>query len=360
MDVDEHCKELKGENKALIKIPHKLTIATATVFDKEFEYPILLSSKKDYYNIARINSIHANIRHDLANVGPADTLIFYTEYELLTHYIVSFFKEKKAKVLMIEEGLSTYQALVNCESKLNFSDRLLSYYLQRVLGYTSTLVTRTNNVMHLLLKDQVIDAVMVYNKVEVKRALQTKLLKTKTYLYSGLDDQKVVFLNERIYDYYVAFDDYITILTDILLQISNQCKMVYFKFHPREILLNRKKITEVIGKLDRNIIIITQDTPVELMINTLKVKYIASFFATTLLNHSHSNCVCLYLFHMYSVLMQHPLLIIDKKTLESLNYNFLINWSDFHTDGIGFPAWDEGSQITLKDHLNMYDLKDDK
>ncbi len=89
--------------------------------------------------------------------------------------------------------------------------------------------------------------------------------------------------------------------------------------------------------------------PIELLINELQVKYLASFFAQTLLNHSHSNCTCLYLFHKFPEIMRDQIFENFKNILDSLNYNFFNDWSEIKSNKIGFSKANiaENSRLPL-------------
>ncbi len=202
IDAEEHLENLNGYETSLIKIPHRLTIKPSNLFNTVFEYPILFRRRRDYVNIKRIKSIHNKIQKDFTAVSSNDILIFYTEFELLSHHIIDLFKKKKATIIMIDEGFPTYQSLLNYHSELSIIDKILAYHLKYVLGYANTIITKLNNVIHFRLKDEMIDQVLLYNRVNVQRNLKCNLLKCKTYIYENIDEGKIVFLNEPFYDHF--------------------------------------------------------------------------------------------------------------------------------------------------------------
>jgi hypothetical protein len=352
IDAEEHLKNLEGFKIGLIKIPHKLTIDHTYVFDFEFEYPYLIRSRKDFFDIRRIKSIHRKIRNDFVNVDNRDTLIFYTEFEYLNHYVIKLFKDRNAQIIMLDEGFATYESLLNRSGpKISLKEKLLQYYFNYVLRYTYTSVVIVNNIARPRIADTYIDKVLLYNKVNVERDLQTYLLNKKQYSYKCLDENKVIFLNERMYDYYMHMDEYLNILADILFNLSDQFKIVYFKFHPREGQEQKEIILKIIEKFER-VTILNDESPVELIIDKIGTKYIASFFAQILLNHSNSNCVVLYLFHKYPQIMRNPIFGNLKRLLDKLDYSFFNKWSDIKSNGIGFSKANFAENNRLP--LNMY------
>ncbi len=351
LDAEAHLSNLAEHKIALIRIPHKLTISSIHAFDFEVEYPYLIGSAKDYFNLRRIHKIHKKIRQDFANVNDRDTLIFYTEFEYLNHYIIKLFKNKGAKVIMLEEGLPTYESLLNkSESKSGIKEKMVQYYFNYVLGYTNTLVAKVNNIVRPRVTDKYIDKVLLYNNAPVERDLKTYLLKRRQYTYTNPDKRYIIFLNEKMYDYYVSMDEYKLILTDILSNLSENFDTVYFKFHPREKQPQRDILLEVTNTFER-VTVLNDDRPVELLINELRVKYIASFLAQTLLNHSCSNCVVLYLFHLYPEISQNPVFKNLKRLLDSLNYQFFKNWSGVKLENVGFS---KDAYKNSSESLNVY------
>lgn len=341
IDVEDHLSELKNQKVGLIKIPHKLTIQPNHKFEVELEYSVLIRGKKDYFNISRINAIHKQIKSDLVGINKDDTLIFYTELEFLNHYVIRLFKDKGAQTIMLDEGFATYEALSKQHlSKISFKESIINNYFKYLLGYKYTSVAKVNGVMRPHIADNYIDKVLLYNKTTVDRNLQTHLLSRKYLEYNDLDSSSVIFLNEDIYGWFVTMDEYIFILSDILDALSNQFKTVYFKYHPRESQEQRKAIGLVVEKF-KKVTVLNDDRPVELIINNIKTQYISSFFASTLLNHSNSNCIALYLFHLYPQIMRNPIFENLKRSLINLDYNFPESLSDIRSDYLGFQKEDD-------------------
>ncbi|MGN6180609.1 MAG: polysialyltransferase family glycosyltransferase, partial [Mucilaginibacter sp.] len=259
-------------------------------------------------------------------------------YEFLNHFVVKLFKDKGAQTIMIDEGLPTYESLLNIfESRSNLKATILQTYFKHLFGYNYTSVLTVNNIMRPRIADILIDKVLLYNEVNVERELDAHLLNSKEYIYPNLNGNRVLFLNERLYDYYVTMDEYLGILDDILFNLSNQFEIIYFKFHPREDGPERQKLTDVVKKYAK-VMILDVNKPAEFIIDELSVKYIASFLAQILLNHSNSNCKVLYLFHKYPAIMKNPVFKNLKKILTGLNYRFFNKWEEIRMEDIGFSA----------------------
>lgn len=352
IDAEEHLQHLKGHPTALIKIPHKLTITPTHKFDAEYEYPNLINGLKDCLNVRRINAIHQKIKKELKDVSGTDTLVFYTEYEFLNHFVVKLFKEKGARTLMIDEGFPTYESLLKIfESSRNLKATILEAYFKHLFGYSYTSVLTVNSIMRPRIADTLIDKVLLYNKVNVERELDAHLLNSKEYIYPSLNENRVLFLNERLYDYYVTMDEYLSILDDILFNLSNQFEKIYFKFHPREGEPERQILTDVVKKYEK-VTILDINEPAEFIIDELNVKYIASFLAQILLNHSNSNCKVLYLFHKYPAIMKNKVFINLKKILTGLNYTFFNQWEEIRSGNIGFSDAKQAKENTR--YLSTY------
>ena len=353
IDAEKHLEDLKESKTALIKIPHKLTITSQHVFDREMEFPNLITNLKDHFNLLRIFSIHRKIRSELKNIQPNDILLFYTEYEFLTHYIINIFKKKKAKVILIEEGFPTYITFSSLpDTNLPLKKKFLNTYLKYILGYRYSKMVSLSDRPTSIIDDKQIDKILLYTKINIKRNIETGFLSTKQILFDSPREDTVLFLNEGLYGFYVSMEIYLDMIDDILKKLSSHFEHIYFKFHPRE--KDKDKIlTETIIKKYPKTKIITDNTPVELMINEIGAKYITSFSSQTLLYLSNSNCFLLYIFHLYPELMKHKGYMSIKNMLDQMNYNFMNDWSEIKKTNIGFYQDPNFITKTIKTHLDI-------
>lgn len=352
IDAEEHLTQLKNHPTGLITINHKLTISPKHQFDVEMEFPLLINRLMDHFRWFRIFKIHKQVRTQLKDISSTDILIFYTEYEYLTHYVVNLFKEKNAKIILIEEGFPTYlEFSTPPDSHLNFKKKILNFYLKFILGYKTTEIVSINNKPRTKLSDGQIDKILLYNDLNIRRNVPKGLLPTKEIIYEKLNENTVLFLNEGIYDHYVTMEEYLNIIDDILFNLSTHFELVYFKFHPREKESNKQSIHSILRKFPK-VEIITDSRPVELMIGEIGAKYVTSFLSQTLLYLSNSNSIPLYIFHMFPELMRNQTFITVKRVIDQMNYTFINDWVDFKNTKIGFSKNKSTNIQKLQFHLD--------
>jgi len=354
IDAEQHLKDLKEYKTGLIKIPHKLTIPVEHSFDVQMEFPKLISRLKDHFNLRKIFLTHREIRNQLKNISSTDTLIFYTEYEYLTHYIVKLFKRKNARVILLEEGFPTYLTFSTLpDNRLPLKKKILGYYLNYILGYRTTKIVSINNNADTQLKDSQIDQLLLYTDLNVRRNVKTNLLPSAKKEFANLDENTVLYLNEGIYLLYVTMEEYLRIIDDILQHLSLNFEKVYFKFHPREAADEKNQARTIIQKY-QNVKIVEDNSPVELMIPEIGAKYVTSFLAQTQLYLSNSNCVSIYLFHLYPELMRNQAYQSVKNVIDQMNYVFMPDWSQIKNPAIGFTKINDSKTNPLKFYLENH------
>ena len=352
IDAEEHLKDLKDYKTGLIKIPHKLTIPVNHPFDIQMEFPKLISRLMDHFNLLRIFTLHRQIKNQLKSIESDDTLIFYTEYEYLSHYIVKLFKRKNAKVILIEEGFPTYLTFSTLPNKsLPLKKKILGYYLKYILGYSTTKIVSINDNPDTQMQDDQIDLLLLYTDLKIWRDVQTKLLPTAKKEFDHLDENTILYLNEGIYMLYTTMEEYLQIIDDIMYNLSLNFEHVYFKFHPREIEYGKNQARSIIQKYT-NVIIVEDNRPVELLIPEIGAKYVTSFLAQTQLYLSNSNCISLYLFHLYPELMRNQAYQSVKNIIDQMNYTFMSDWSQIKNPAIGFSKISDSKTKSLKFYLD--------
>lgn len=352
LDAEENIKHLRNQPVGLIKIPHKLTISPKFNYELELEFPPLIHSLIDHFRFLRIAQIHKSVKKQLNTINSTDVLIIYTEYEYLTHYVVKLFKKKNAKVILIEEGFPTYLAFASIpDSVVNFKKKILNYYLKNILGYKNTKVVSINDKYSTQLTDNQIDLVLLYTDLNIVRKINKQILESKQFKQTEINENSILFLNEAMYDHYINMDEYLTILEDIILNLSSHFEVINFKFHPRENETTRNKISAILSKFSK-VVIINNDSPVELLIEEIGSKYVGSFLAQTLLYLSNSNYIPLYLFQLYPEIMRNKVFITVKKVIDEMNYTFINNWSEIKNKEIGFSQNKNNNVQNLQYHLD--------
>lgn len=351
IDAEQNLKNLKNYPTALISIPYKLTVSPTHAFDLKMEFPKLIGGITDYFYLVRTFLLHKKVKKELGNIQSNDVLIFYTEYEYLTHFIVNLFKEKGAKVILIEEGLLTYETFTSIsDSKLNIKEKILRWYLKYVLGYFRTKIVKISNRVVTQLEDNQIDILLLYKKIDIKRNILIGQLATEKKEFINVSDNSALFLNEPMYLVYTTLEEYLDIIDHVLANLVANFEFVYFKFHPREKERDREIIQKNIKK-HPSVKVIEDDNPVELIINQVGAKYVVSFAAQTLLYLSNSNNIPIYTFHLYPKLMKNQVLQHDKQILEDIGYTFMRDWQEIKNKDIGFKAQPEQINKTLQDYL---------
>jgi TusA-related sulfurtransferase len=336
IDAEKHFDGIKNHEIGLIKIPHQLTIAPSKKYNVEIEYPRLINKLKDHFYFLRIFRLHRKIKKELKNIQETDVLLFYTEYEYLTHYIVKIFKQKKAKVLLIEEGFPTYLAFASeTNSSIGLKKKILDKYLKYILGYRNSKIVSANGFIYTQLEDNQIDLLLLYTNLNIKRNVLTDQLTTDKIEFKNLKENTALFLNEWIYDHYISMDQYLFIIDDIFLNLSENFDEIYFKFHPREKDEKKKQILTVLEKYPKTKIIV-DNSPVELMIEKIGAKFIISFAAQTVLYLSNSNCIALYIMQLYPELMKDAEITKIKSIIDEMDYVFMSDWSEIKNGQVGF------------------------
>ena len=193
---------------------------------------------------------------------------------------------------------------------------------------------------------------MLYNDIQIHRNVKSGLLPTKSFNYTNLEINTALFLNEGIYENYITEENYLVIIDEILKNLSANFEKVHFKFHPRETEEAREK-TKIIIKKYKNISIVLDNNPVELMIDKLGASYIFSFGSQTLLYLASSNCHPVYIFHLFPDIMKFPAFLMFKTVLESMNYQFMENWSEIKNSNNGFKINSSINPNTLKQHIGL-------
>jgi hypothetical protein len=341
VDVLNHSRDLKDYEKILIQIPHNLKMLKEhPIFDKCLIYESPFKNKKNFFNFFKIKQIEKQI--ESLEITNKDILFLYTEYEILNQVFIYKFKQKGAKIFIIEDGgFPTYVTYnVDGEKILPLKHLIKLFYLKYILNYKFINFLYYNKIVFPQIEDEFIDGVLLYLDVPIKRNIKKFILRKKDNLVK-LDDEKVVFLNEKIYDYYCEKNIYRKILNDILLNLSNNFKKVYFKFHPRETEEDKSWQIDIIQKY-KNIKIINDNCPIEDLIEIYNAKYVVSFLSAALLNLTPKGVVPVYIFHLFDEIKNIPVFKNIKYILDKLNYNFLKKYEDF--ENVSFKKSNIGNE----------------
>ena len=336
LDVFEHCKNIKKYDKSLIQVPHTLSVLESDEnFTNVLTYNTPFSDIKSYLNIFRIRKTESLIKKTLI-VNPNDILFVYTEYEVLNQYIINIFKKAGAKVYVIEDGgLPTYLTYgVRNDSALPFKQKIKIFCLKHILGYRFVEYLYYNKIVFPQINEKYIDGVILYLDVNIIRNIKKYVIKKNTKKLK-LDTNKAVYLNEKMYTAYCSLEEYIQILDNILLNMSQKFEKVYFKFHPRETEENKRLQIEIILRY-KNVIIIQENTPIENLLEKYDARYVFSFMSAALLNVNSLGAIPVYIYHLYNKMSENNVFKQIDLILKQASYKFLDSYKNIGE--VGFTS----------------------
>jgi O-antigen/teichoic acid export membrane protein len=262
--------------------------------------------------------------------GSEDTLIFYSEYELLNQFIVKRFRKARGKVVMIEDGgVGTYLPFSNVASmELTWRERIRLWSVRSLPGLSRTRFNKINGVVFPWLPDEEIDLLCVYREFKPQRNIRTLTIRNNVNTFQVTPRPgRVLFLNECIYDHYQNDATYLRGLNAILAGLTAGYAEVLFKFHPRDSRSWRARIQEQVLSQYPSVQVIKDDRPVELLLENYAPETLASYFSTPLLNLSGTGIEPLFLYHLLDDLKDQPFFAQLTALLHQWDYQFVEDWS---------------------------------
>lgn len=354
-DISIHLPSLSDYRLSLIQVPHTLDVPPSErEFEKIYTFKTPFAGLKSHLKVNNIKKTQRNI-HDQINPGFDDVLFFYTEFEILNQYIVSFFKKSGAKVYLIEEGLPTYISYcTKSKSNLFFKYRLKEFYFKKILNYDFVKYLSLNGFGYPQIEDSYLDGAAFYFDVKTLRDVESYHISKDVRKIDTLNSDDVVFLNEEMYLYYMDWESYVSEIRRIVSSLLEQFCTVYFKFHPREDDTSRERIRRAFGCC-AGIKFVEENTPIEELIVKLQVKYAASFFSAALMNLHFMGVAPIYVYPFIPQLLRHENIKSIHRFLESVSYKFPKNLESIRKDGAcDVPGG--GSNFSLKDFLQSLDV----
>lgn len=323
-DFASHLHVLSLNNLALIEIPH-------TLDDKEHNNITVYR-----YELAKIQGFISQIFNYIYQTnkidreilpGKDDILFLYTEYEILNQYIALKFKQVGARIIMIEDGgFGTYVPFRFTESEsLSLREWTKKTIYRCLPGLAKICFFKLNGIIFPRLNDDVIETLCIYNPVVLKRKIPTKLIIRNVDKLMEQVPGRVIFLNEAIYQFYQNDIDYIYGIKILLAGLSRGYNEVFFKFHPRETLEWRKRISNEVLSLYSDIHIIEEEIPIETLIEKYRPTAAASYFCSALLTLADRGIEPLYLYHLIPDLQNQPVFRETTIILQELGYKFINN-----------------------------------
>lgn len=333
IDTQMHANQFRKLNLpcALIRVPHALKLPTrANLFASETTISSPITSHRWTAAWWRYFVVHRELKKKITPTS-FDTLIAYTEYELINHFLINQFKTAGARVLLLEDGgLGTYLPFSQkAAEKLKIKEQLIALMTRMLPGLRDTTFHKVNGAVFPWRPDGMIDALCVYRQLDICRSIPLHVVeRIEIPGIVATKPGRVLFLNEDIYNYYQSEDAYLTGLSHILRGLCNGFSEVLFKFHPRENDSWKNRIKSLIAEDTPKVKIIDRTAPAEQILHELAPEALASYFATPLLNLEGTGIQPLYIYHLIPDLKDQPMFRQLTKLLDGWNYHFAPTWQE--------------------------------
>ncbi len=332
LEAERLARELRaaGMRTALIAIPHKLTSKLDPgLFESilTFRTPAHFPWRKAWL---RYFGAQRRIRAQLSATDE-DTLILFTEYELLNQLVAITFKERGGSAYLIEDGgVGTYIPLtLKQHEPYNWKNRLLQASMRAIPGLRRTHFTKFDGILFPMMDDRYLDGIFLYRQLAISRKVPVNIIARPTLPRVKTWTGRVVFLNQPFYSEYIqTASNYEAGLRRILSALCAGYREVLFKFHPREQSEARAQITSQILNEFPTLRVIEGNQPFEALIAELRPEAVASYNSTPLLNLAGTGVQPVFLYHLLPDLLQAPSFAAMHLLLERWGYRFATNWSE--------------------------------
>lgn len=313
------------EGVTLIMVPHALS---ATLDTTQFVAVHRFDTPLGRYRFPFILLRYWMLGRQVAKVlkpRPGDTLLFFTEVEWLNQIMVRYFRQRGARIVMMEDGgFATYIPMSAAASEpLNFLERAAQAMYRLVPGLGRSRLFKANGVLFPRLPDAAIDVIALYRDIPLNRQIQSLYVQKPPRKACAIRPSTVVFLNELMYDYYQSEVDYLAGLRRLLTALTRGFKTVHFKFHPRESENWRRKVRDMLVEEFPSVDIISREGPIEEMIADYRPEVLASYFSAPLLNLEYEGIEPLYLYHLLDDVRNQPAFLTVSRILHMLGYCFV-------------------------------------
>lgn len=330
LEAERLARELRaaGKSTALIAIPHTLR----TQFDPALFEPILTLSTPAHLPWRKAWLRYLGARRRLRAILSAtaeDTLILFTEYELLNQLAAIIFKERGGSTYLIEDGgVGTYIPLtLKQHEPYNWKNRILQASIRTIPGLSRTRFTKFDGVVFPMMDDRYLDGVFLYRKIALSRSVPVRIIARPTLPPVRTKTGRVVFLNQPFYSESIQTESsYAAGLHQILSALCGGYSDVLFKFHPREKAEARFKIKRQILNGFPNLRVIEDNQPFEAMLAELCPEAVASYNSTPLLNLPGTGIQPLFVYHLLPDLRNATSFRTMQALLEGWGYRFAEDW----------------------------------
>jgi hypothetical protein len=255
-NIKDHIQITGVKECAIIRIPHSLQNDCKDLSKNIITIQTPSREKKKFWN--PFNFYKAKRDINKISFTKNDKVVFLTEYDPLNQYIVFLAKNQGATIHLLEEGISFY-AIYLFDNHLtnNYKYLIKLFYLRYIIGFHFFKYVEVGSKVFPQMKDEFIDKILLYFESESSRNIEIEIISNKIKTYDNLDKNGVVFLSQPLYDSYISIDCYLDAVTNELRRLEEKYLKVYFKFHPRDNLLFKESIQNI---LSENIIFIENQT----------------------------------------------------------------------------------------------------
>lgn len=332
LEAERLARELQtaGKRTALIAIPHKLT----TTLDPQLFESILTFRTPAHLPWRRAWLRYVGAQRRIRAQLPAtdkDTLILFTEYELLNQLVAITFKERGGSAYLIEDGgVGTYIPLtLDQHEPYNWKNRLLQASMRAIPGLRSTHFTKFDGILFPMMDDRYLDGIFLYRQLAISRKVPVRIIARPTLPAVQTLRGRVVFLNQPFYSEHIQTEsNYAGGLRRVLSALCAGYREVLFKFHPREQPDARAQITSQILNEFPAVRVIEGNQPFEALLKELRPEAVASYNSTPLLNLAGTGVQPVFVYHLLPDLLQAPSFAAMHLLLERWGYKFATNWSE--------------------------------
>jgi hypothetical protein len=280
-----HLPALRG-GAALIRVPHNLKRV-----DKDACFSAVLTIMSPFavrggvLRLRRIFRAQREVERTLP-VTSGDTLLLYTEFEVLNQAVVRHFKRRGARVVLIEDGgIATFLTfnIQGARERKSLVQAAAQLWLQSLAGAPYLTLVKYNGIIFPQIQDRYIDVAVYYLPMPISRSIRRIVVRKPVQHVEGLARGTAIFLNERVYDYYCTMEKYLEFLERILTRMEQGFTRVLFKFHPSETPERRSMISAVLARHPA-VARVDNDAAVETLVQQYMPGHAVSFLSSALLN----------------------------------------------------------------------------
>lgn len=323
LDSIEYMQNLDGKYKTIAIVTNKYSgIGYNDVYDKVVFLDLKSAMYKHESYIVKfigylyraVNNfiLYRSLRIKLKNIIklPIVNLFVYNDCEMINQAIIDIFYEKsETKITLMDEGIALYYK----PDKFNEPKKSI---VKSMIFYKSDIIEFGCNKKIKELICYFPDLIM-NNKKENKyvnmRKRDVNISKYIKYFDFKFDinERCIVYISSPIineYDIKVIKSKKKNIINELNLVCENMNKKLVVKLHPAEIGLN------IEDEIDRNITLIKNSIPVEIFSMFDNIDCFVSEYSSALINLSHMNKKCYFLYEYYGMNIPNTLDMYFKKT----------------------------------------------